>query len=257
MPKPYLPEPTSKRFFIPRTLASDFTEFLDYDIPNTVMDFELLPNWFAKQKDDYVPHTIRMEIYPDASKSRYTNTDNFMNVRAAVDSGIKKGDMVVAPDGTVFVLDWDVALQSNNAPSRALRCNMLLSMMRYHEEETDPMGYLIAEEGYTPLFDNLPVNVYRYDGRPEFSAISGTPGVAPDALTIVTCQYNELTKEIRTDDKFIWAGETYVVIDTNYSGVHYFREAGVIVLQCKKVAGGLKLIDGQRYPTQDPGGANP
>lgn len=229
MSKSYIPESTSKRFYIPRTLASDFTEFLSYDIPNTVMDFELLPNWFAKNEDGYEPNTIRAEIYPDSSKSRYTNTDNFMNIRAAVDSGIKKGDMIVAPDGTVFVLDWDVALQSNNAPSRALRCNMLLSMMRYHEEETDPLGYLISEEGYASLFDNLPVNVYRYDGRPEFSAVSGTPGVSPDALTIVTLQYNDLTKEIRADDKFVWAGETYVVIDTNYSGVHYLRNAGVIV----------------------------
>lgn len=194
MPKPYIPEPTSKRFYIPRTLASDFTEFLDYDIPNTVMDFTLLPDWFIQFEADYEPRTIRMEIYPDSSKSRYTNTDNFLNVRAAVDSGIQKGDMVIAPDGTTYLLDWEVALQSNNAPSRALRCNMLLSMMRYYEEETDPDGYLIAEEGYKSLFENLPVNVYRYDGRPEYSAIAGTPGVAPDALTIVSLQYNELTR---------------------------------------------------------------
>lgn len=105
------------------------------------MNFELLPDWFKRTEPDYEPHTIRMEIYPDSSKSRYTNTDNFMNVRAAVDSGIKKGDMIVAPDGTTYLLDWAVALQSNNAPSRALRCNMLLSMMRYHEEETDADGY--------------------------------------------------------------------------------------------------------------------
>lgn len=249
MSKPYVAEPTSKRFYVPRTQASDFTEFLSNDIPNTVMDFEQLSNWFAKNKDEYEPHVLRMEIYPDSSKSRYANTDNFMNVRASVDSGIKKGDMIVSPDGTVYLLDWAVALQSNNAPSRALRCNMLLSMMRYKEEETDDLGYLIAEEGYAPLFQDLPVNVHRYDGRPEFSAISGTPGVSPDALTIVTIQCNDMTKEIRADDKFIWAGETYVVIDVNYSGVHYLTGTGVIVLQCKKMPGGLKLIDGQKYPT--------
>lgn len=246
MPKQYIPEPTSKRFYVPRTQASDFTEFLSYDIPNTVMDFEHVPDWFTKSEEEYTPAFIRMEIYPDASKSRYTNTDNFMNVRAAVDSGIRKGDMIVDPGGTVYLLDWSVAQQSNNAPSRALRCNMLLSMMRYHEEETDEMGYLVSEEGYTPLFNDLPVNVYRYDGRPEYSAISGTPGVSPDALTILTIQYNNLTKEIRADDKFIWAGETYVVIDVNYSGVHYLHDAGVIVLQCKKMPGGLKLIDGRK-----------
>lgn len=105
------------------------------------MDFELWPDWFKHNEQGFKPEKIRMEIYPDSSKSRYTNTDNFMNVRADVTSGIKKGDMVVAPDGAIYLLDWAVALQSNNAPSRALRCNMLLSMMRYHEEETDADGY--------------------------------------------------------------------------------------------------------------------
>lgn len=210
------------------------------------MNFELVHDWFQKASETYEPVYIRAEIYPDASKSRYVNTDNFMNIRASVDSGIKKGDMVVAPDGTTFLLDWAIALQSNNAPSRALRCNMLLSMMRYHEEETDEMGYLISEEGYAPIFDNLPVNVYRYDGRPEFSATSGTPGVSPDALTIVTMQHNPTTSEVRADDKFFWAGETYVVVDVNYSGVHYLTNTGVVVLQCKKMPGGLKLIDGRK-----------
>lgn len=236
--KPYSPAGTQSRFFIPRTLAADFTEFLNNDIPNTVMDFELLTDWCEQYEEGYEPKYVRMEIYPDSTKSRYSNMDNKMNVRAAVDSGIKKGDMIKAPDGMVYVLDWEVALESNNAPSRALRCNMMLTMLRYQEETTDEMGYLIAPEGYQPLVENLPANVYRYDGRPEFSAISGTPGVSPNALSLVTVQYNHLTKHIREDDRFVWCDEMYTVVDVDHSGVNEIRDSGVLVLQAKKAAGG-------------------
>ena len=122
--KPYIAEGTKSRFYIPRTLAADFTEFLSNDIPNTVMNFQLLRDWYEQFEEGYEPKYIRGEIYPDATKSRYANTDNNMNFRADVNSGIGKGDMLIDPKGMVYVLDWEVALQSNNAPSRALRCNM-------------------------------------------------------------------------------------------------------------------------------------
>lgn len=236
--KPYVPSGTKIRFFVPRTLAADFDEFLSNDVPNTVMDFKLLPDWYDQFKEGYEAKTIRAEIYPDDTKSRYSNTDNNMNIRASVDSGIKKGDMIVDPDGMAYLLDWEVAKQSNNAPSRALRCNMFLTMLRYHQEVTDDLGYLVEPEGYSPLFENLPVNVYRYDGRPEFTAMSATPGVLPNALTLMTVQYNDLTKDITEDDRFVWCNEMYTVIDVDHSGVNEIRGSGVMVIQAKKTAGG-------------------
>ena len=238
MSKPYVAEPSRSKFYVPRTLVADFTEFLDNDIPNSVMDFQLLHDWFDQNKEGYEPVSIRGEIYSDATKSRYSNTDNNMNFRADVNSGIRKGDMLIDSSGTVYVLDWEVALQSNNAPSRALRCNMLLSIKRFREETTDDMGYLIEESGYRPLFKDLPANGYRYDGRPEYSAQSGTPGVVPNALTIITLQYNDLTKLIDVEDRFVWGNDTYVVVDINHVGVNHLKEHGVITLQAKKAAGG-------------------
>lgn len=236
--KPYIAEGTKSRFFIPRTLAADFTEFLSNDIPNTVMDFTLLHNWYDQYKEDYQPSTIRCEIYPDSTKSRYANTDNNMNIRADVNSGIEKGDMIIDPKGMVYILDWEVAQQSNNAPSRALRCNMHLTMFRHQEEVVDIDGYVIEEECDKILFEKLPANAYRYDGRPEYSAISGTPGLSANALTIITVQMNNETKSIRVDDKFVWGNETYVVIDISYAGVNEIHDTGTQVLQTKKVAGG-------------------
>lgn len=243
MPIPYIPEGTSKRFRVPRTLAADFDAFLNQDIPNTVMDFEVLQNWYDKEQAGYEPHYVRGEIYPDSTKSRYENTDNNMNIRCSVSSGIHKGDILIQPDGTIFVLDWEVALQSNNAPSRALRCNMMLNVKRFHEPENryDDDGYLI-HEGISPwqeIVPLIPCNAYRYDGRPEYTIVSGTPGATPGALTLMTVQYNERTKNIHVDDVFDWGNETYRIVDIDRVGVHLSGNRGTLKLQAKKAEGGL------------------
>lgn len=253
---PYVPSGTSKRFRVPRTLAADFDAFLDRDIPNTNMDFEVLKCWYDKFKEDYIPSYVRGEIYADSTKSRYENTDNNMNIRCSVTSGIHKGDMLIQPDGTIFVLDWEVALQSNNAPSRALRCNMILNVKRYtnNEEEYDDEGYaLYDDEGYRvkqvnnqrinrkyeEIVPNIPANAYRYDGRPEYTIVSGTPGAVPSALTLMTVQYNDFTKNIHVDDVFEWGDETYRIVDVDRVGVHLFGKWGTLKLQARKAEGGL------------------
>lgn len=253
---PYVPRGTSKRFRVPRTLAADFDAFLDRDIPNTNMDFEVLKCWYDREKEDYEPSYVRGEIYPDSTKSRYENTDNNMNIRCSVTSGIRKGDMLIQPDGTIFVLDWEVALQSNNAPSRALRCNMDLHVKRYtlKEESYDNKGYLMYDDdGYLIKNNNenptdkrwitivppIPANAYRYDGRPEYTIVSGTPGAITGALTLMTVQYNEYTKNIHVDDVFDWGNETYRIVDINRVGVHYAGGWGTLKLQARKAEGGL------------------
>ena len=238
---PYVPQGTSKRFKVPRTLAADFDRFLAHDIPNTVMDFELLHNWYDQFKDDYEPKYIRGELYPDSTKSRYENTDNNMNIRCSVTSGIRKGDMIIEPDNTVYILDWDVHLESNNAPSRALRCNMMLNIERFEEADVDDLGYVRpgSESGFVKIVERLPCNAYRYDGRPEYVAVSGTPGATANALTLMTVQFNHRTRDIRIDDEFTWGNETYQIVDVNRVGIDIFSQHGTLKLQAKKKAGGL------------------
>lgn len=214
---PYVPQGTTKRFRVPRTLAADFDSFLNMDIPNTVMDFELLHDWYSKFEEGYKPEYVRAEIYPDSTKSRYENTDNNMNIRFSLKDDIRKGDMVIEPDQSIYILDWAIHRESNNSPSRALRCNMMLEVYEYetpYEEVADDDGCYIDDEGYVIqseehvpadppkdgkkiIVSSIPANAYRYDGRPEFVAVSGTPGTIANVLTLMTVQYNEQTKDIK------------------------------------------------------------
>lgn len=251
---PYVPQGTTKRFRVPRTLAADFDAFLNRDIPNTVMDFELLHNWYDKESLDYEPTYIRGELYPDATKSRYENTDNLMNIRCSLTSGIRKGDIVIQPNGTIFILDWGVYLESNNAPSRALRCNMMLTIKRFQDAQVDEDGFVVDDDGYVIsssssnytnegshkiIVPPIPCNAYRYDGRPEDVAVSGTPGSIVNALTEIVVQFNEHTKDIHIRDTFDWGDETYEVIDISRSGLNLEETHGTLRLQAKKKAGGM------------------
>ena len=253
---PYVPQGTTKRFRVPRTLAADFDAFLEQDIPNTVMDFELLHDWYDKFKVDYTPKYIRGELYPDATKSRYENTDNNMNIRCSLTSGIRKGDMVIEPDHTIFILDWNGHKESNNIPSRALTCNLYLEVYEIAGSVVDDEGYLIDDEGFVisgekyavddPQNDKrhiivhkIPANAYRYDGRPEYVSVSGTPGTVAGVLTLMTVQYNEQTKNIKIGHYFDWQDTTYEIVDVNYVGVDITGTYGTIKLQAKRAAGGL------------------
>ena len=238
---PYVPQGTSKRFRVPRTLAADFDAFLNRDIPNTNMDFELLHNWYEKFEEGYEPVYVRGEMYPDSTKSRYENTDNNMNLRCSVTSGIRKGDMVIEPNGTIYILDWDVHLESNNAPTRALRCNMLLTIQRFQHAEVDDLGYVIhgSEDGFVDIVPEIPCNAYRYDGRPEDVTVSGTPGQTVNALTLFTVQYNDYTKNIHVDDEFQWGNETYYIVDINRVGINIGGQFGTLKIQARKKPGGL------------------
>lgn len=242
MPIPYVPQETSKRFKVPRTLAADFRAFLNQDLPNQVMTFELIPDWYAQFNDGYEQKFIRGEIYPDSTKSRYENTDNNMNFRADVESGIKKGDMLIEPDGTIYLLDWAVHLESNNAPSRAVRCNTRLTIERYVPPECDEEGYRIHGTGGTQkIVDNLPVNAYRYDGRPEYSAVSGQPGISPNALSLMIVQYNDCTKKITIGDKYIWGIDEYEIVDIDPVGIDITGTFGTLKIQAKKASGGIQV----------------
>lgn len=234
----YHAAPSSLKFHIPSTLASDFKNFLNMDVPGQVGDCEVLHDWYAQFEPGYDPIIERVEIYPDSTKSRYENTDNNINARFAVDADVYKGDIIIK-DGTTYVLDWEVPPEHNNRASRSLRCNISLTVFRHVPEETDDEGYVITPEHNENIVEELPSNAYRYDGRPEFSATAGTPGVVANALTLMTVQYNSKTKNIHVDDKFVWGDQEYTIIDINWVGINYKTNTGTLKIQAKKTAGGL------------------
>ena len=251
---PYVPQSTNRRFKVPRTLAADFDKFLENDIPNQVMDFELLHDWYEQFEDNYQPTFIRGELYADSTKSRYENTDNNMNIRCSLKSGIRKGDMLIEPSKKIFILDWNGHKESNNIPSRALECNLYLTIYEYEGAVVDDDGYVLDDEGYVIsgekyakgtdtkkkiIVKRLPANAYRYDGRPEFVAVSGTPGTVAGVLTLMTVQYNEQTKNIKIGHFFDWQNSTYEIVDVSYVGIDINSTHGTLKLQAKRAAGGL------------------
>lgn len=235
---PYYPQQSSLGFNIPKTLAADFKNFLSHDLPDCVGSFLVLDSWYDQFKDDFKEKIIRAEIFPDSTKSRYSNTDNNLNFNTAKDSGIKKGDLVIDEKGIVYLLDWQTAPSPNALCSRALRCNVDVTIKRFHPQITDDRGYLIEPQGYYTIVDKLPSNAYRYDGRPEYSAVAGQPGTTPNALTLMTMQYNEQTKNIHIDDLFDWGNETYIVVDIDLVGLNRLGR-GCIKIQAKKEPGGI------------------
>lgn len=240
MARPYLSAPSKTRFYLPPTLADDFRNFLDGDLPNQVMDFELVNDWFDRTAEDYEPVIIRGELYPDSTKSRYINMDHNLNFRADVESGIRKGDMIVASNnGQVYLLDWHVSLESNNAPSRALVCNSEFVFERFVDEEVDDDGYRISGPGYKAITGSIPCNIYRYDGRPEYTETQGTPGVSPKALTILTVQMNDQTDKVHINDTFMWDTDRYMIVDIDRTGTSQTEDFGTLRFQCNKEAGGL------------------
>lgn len=226
------------RFFVPPTLEKDFDDFLKTDVPNQVQDYELLKDWYAQLDSGYIPTIVRCEVYPDSTKSRYENTDNYVNVRASLSSGIVKGDMLRDAEGNIYVLDWDILKETNNIPTRGLRCNMFLTVERNMPDETDQWGYLIQEAGLATIVDNLPCNSYRYDGRPEYATHTATPGITVNALTITTAQYNDQTKNLKVGDEFIWGNEWFTIVDIDWSGVDKTAAHGTLRIVSRKKAGG-------------------
>ena len=132
----------------------------------------------------------------------------------------------------------------------------MLEVYEYKESIVDDDGYLLDDEGFVVsgekyaiedpqkdrrqiIVPKIPVNAYRYDGRPEYVAVSGTPGTIPGVLSLMTVQYNDTTKNIRIGQFFDWDNETYEIIDVNKVGLDITKTYGTLKIQFKRAAGGL------------------
>lgn len=232
-------------FYIPPTLKEDFNAFLATNVTNQVVETEIIHNWYDKAALDYEPYIQKCEFYPDSTKSRYENTDSIVNVRFSLDTEVWKGDIIIHPNGDLFVLDWDVPPELNNKASRGLRCNFYLHIERWKEDEVDPeTGMLVpgGEGHFEVLVPDIPCNAYHYDGRPEYSNHMGAPGVVPNDLTILVVQYNDYTKNIRVDDEFQWGQDRLKIINVSFVAMDLIHgdNKGILKIQAKKIAGGTE-----------------
>lgn len=177
-------------------------------------------------------------MYPINWKSNFAAADEGVNFRTDFEQTVRKGDMLIREDGEIFILAWAVHRQVNNQPSQAKKCNFSLTIERVVPETVDELGYVAVEAGTENIVTAMPSCIFQYDGRPDYAPGFNTPGIAPDNLTIVECQYNPQTALIRINDTFLWGTSTFRVINLNPTGLNIAGTAGLLQLHARRVAGG-------------------
>jgi len=208
-------------------------------VPHVNFTFELVRDWYKINDEDYEPIYLRGQQTPIDWKSKIGNSDMSTNFKVTHDIPIHKGDMLIREDGTIFLLSWNVTNHANNQASQTVECNATTEFTRHFDDVTDEMGYLIEEGGEKVIAPAIPISHTEYAGRPDFSAASGQPGMHADHLIVVSLQYNDITKKIDLDDRFVIGEFTYRVINVSIAEVNIDKEYGVLILNAKRVAGGV------------------
>lgn len=227
---------STRQFEIPKTILSDYKNYLHTDVPNVVFDFRLLRSWYD-QFTDKEPVMLRAEHFPINWKSKVGNSDLNKNFFADYDIPIQKGDMAIREDGLIVMLTWSIQHYINAQTTQAIECNHRITVKRDVDAEADERGMKISEAHEEIIVDDLPCVMSEYAGRPDYAIAQNAPGVHADMLTVVNIQWNEKTKDVRINDKFEWCHYTYRVVNLSYAEVDINQTHGVITLTAKRVAG--------------------
>lgn len=227
---------SSRRFPIPRTILSDYTNYLHTDVPNVVYDFRILHSWYD-QFEEKEPVYLRAEHFPINWKSKVGNSDANKNFYTDYSFPIKKGDMVIREDGLIAMLNWSTQQYINAQTTQAIECNHYITITRDVDAVADNLGFVVSPAHTEEIVDNLPCVMSEYAGRPDYTVAQNTAGINADMLTNVSLQWNEKTQNIRIDDKFIYMNHVYRIINMSYAEVDINRTHGVIVLNARRIAG--------------------
>lgn len=208
------------------------------DVPGTNYTFEVVKNWYDRDKAEYAPVLIRASFFPISWKSKIGNSDMGSNFLANTTVDIHKGDIVIREDGEIFILDWKVQRKPNVQTSQAKDCNAMLEIWRTMEEVLDERGYVIAPAHDECVVPPIPCVWTSHSGRPDYSVAYNTPGIHADSLFDGWVQWNATTKNIRIGDEFEWGHERFRIVNLHLSEVEIEGGYGIIDLNAKRVAGG-------------------
>ena len=236
---PAIKKTSLRDFRPPPTIEDDFRRLLEHEVPHTNYTFELVRDWYEINKEGYEPIYLRAQQTPIDWKSKIGNSDMSTNFKVTHDIPIRKGDMAIREDGTIFLMTWNVTNHPNNQATQVSECNATTEFRRHFDDIVDAEGYLLEEGGEKVIVPTIPVIHVEYAGRPDFSSASGQPGIHADHLITVSLQYNSTTKKIDLDDKFVLGEFTYRVINISIAEVNIDKEYGVLTLNAKRVAGGV------------------
>lgn len=228
-----------KDFRPPPTIEDDFRRQLEHDVPHVNFTFELVHDWFDMTEPGYEPIYLRAQQTPIDWKSKIGNSDMSTNFKVTHDIPIYKGDIAIREDGMIFMLNWTVQNHANNQATQSIECNATIEITREVDDELTADGYLLHEGGRSIIVPSMPIVHTEYAGRPDYSTTPGQPGLAPDHLITVHMQWNRYTKNISLNDEFVIGRFTYRVINISIAEVNIDKEYGVLVLNAKRVAGGV------------------
>jgi hypothetical protein len=228
-----------KSFRLPPTVRGDFERWLEQDVPNVNYTFELVKDWFALQNEGYSPVYFRAQQTPIDWKSKMGNSDISTNFKTSYDIPIKKGDMVIREDGTVFLLNWNIQNHLNNQATQSIECNAMVEFTREFPDEVNDEGYLLVAGRRRAVVPEIPIVHIEYAGRPDYMSSQGTPGINADHLITCYMQWNDKTKGIEIDDEFIIGQFTYRVVNVSVTEIQIDRGHGILTINAKRVAGGV------------------
>ena len=132
------------KFYIPLTLEQDFIDWLKTDVPNINYDFELVRDWYARSQTGYAPVSLRAMLFSIEWKSKVGNSDASSNFKTSYEVPIRKGDIVIREDGSIFMLNWTVQRHPNNQSTQAVDCNASLEFTRHVDETLDEKVTLLV-----------------------------------------------------------------------------------------------------------------
>lgn len=201
------------KFYVPPSLEQDFRDWLKTDISHTNYDFELVRDWYARDEAGYAPVYLRAQYTPINWKSKIGNSDANSNFKTSYDVPVRKGDIAIREDGTIYMLNWKIQHLPNNQTTQAIDCNATLTFTRHMDETVDDKGFLVEEAREEIIVPSLPCVYAEYAGRPDYAANYNTPGVSPDHLLTVQVQWNGKTRNLRTGDEFRLLHSQYRVVD--------------------------------------------
>ena len=180
---------------------------------------------------------IRATYFPIAWKSKIGNSDANSNFKTGYGWEIRKGDIAVREDGTIYMLNWQVQRNPNNQSTQAIACNARLSFARHMDEVLDDRGYLISGATEKSIAPDMPCVYAEYTGRPDYAANYNTPGISADHLLTVQLQLNAKTDEIRLGDTFELMHSKYRVVNRVDSEIEIEHRHGIINLMARRIAG--------------------
>lgn len=221
------------KFYIPPTIKSDFEDWLNTDVANVNYDFEIIRDWYAQA----AVKRIRATYFPIAWKSKIGNSDTNSNFKTGYGWEIRKGDLAVREDGTIYMLNWQVQRNPNNQSTQAIACNARLSFARHMDEVLDGRGFLVSEAMEKVIAPDIPCVYAEYTGRPDYAANYNTPGISADHLLTVQLQLNSRTDEIRIGDTFALMHSKYRIVNRVDSEIEIGRRHGIINLMARRIAG--------------------